>query len=91
MNRYCIYLIIFLLISLSAVAQKTTEKIVADLEKHLQTAVGKERVLVLNRLASCFYKSDPERSITYTSQALTLEEERKDEKKLALSQYKTIL
>ena len=72
-------MILILLISLPAAAQNSTEKIAADLEKQLQTAVGEEKVKALYRLASLFHNNDPKRSITYAEQALTLAEKIKYE------------
>jgi serine/threonine protein kinase len=55
-------------------AEETFEKKVEKLEKQLQEVTGIEKINVLNRLASYFYVRQPDRAISYGSQALELAE-----------------
>jgi serine/threonine protein kinase len=80
LKRSCLYLAVILLVSPAINAQNTVEKRVAFLEKQLQEVSGKDKIDTLNRLASYFYKTQPNRAITYGGQALKLAEEINDEK-----------
>jgi tetratricopeptide (TPR) repeat protein/tRNA A-37 threonylcarbamoyl transferase component Bud32 len=76
-----IYLFIILSMALTITAQtpRSTEELAASLEKQSTTAVGKEKIVLQNRLASLFFRTQPKRAIIYARRAFTLAEELKDE------------
>jgi len=75
MKPGCIFLVVILLVSHVAKGENTLEQTVKKLERQLEEVTGEKKVTVLNRLASAFYRKQPNRAITYGHQALKLAQE----------------
>lgn len=76
----CFFIILTIAHAAAAQTPKSIEELAANLEKQSTTTAGEEKVVALNRLASLFFRTQPQRAITYARRALTLAEELKDEK-----------
>lgn len=72
MKKVTAALLLLLLISAAVLAQSTREQQIADLETKLETVSGKERVDVLNELASYLYTRAPKECIQRSNEALEL-------------------
>lgn len=64
--------ILFILISIGLLAEKTIEQKQQDLEEKLKSASGEEKIEILNQLAYSIYKQYPKKCIEYSRQALRL-------------------
>ena len=64
--------LLLLVLSIHVYAEKPPEQKIAELEKKLERVSGKEKLEVLNNLASLLYTGDPAKCIEYCSEAIDL-------------------
>lgn len=68
----CLTAIFIIILSVVLMAEKDTDREIADLEKKLSNVTGKKRINALNELAEKHYSLNPKRVLEYANLALKL-------------------